>query len=868
MDDNLEKTREKITRLVKEKKNWLVYIILAAIVWFGAKIRVSNMHLLKDATTGEYIPLALDPHIFLRYAQYIIDYGKLIVHDAMRYVPLGLATERANPILPYTIAYFYKIIKIFVPSITLAQIDIIYPVIFFIPILIFFFLLVRRLFDNKVALLSTAFLAVIPTFLYRTMAGFSDKEAFGLFFMFLALYLYVVAGQSKKLKIAVLFGILSGISTGLMNLAWAGGQFLFLIIALFSLIEIFLDKFTKKDFYVFTSWLFFTTIILFKFKADFNLHNLLTSTTTSISFLVLLTGAILILLIKNIKVLKEKIQNKIPLGIASLCISLLIIIIVSLFISPSFLPNELINIKERLIHPFGLGRLTLTVAESHQPYFTNWKQSFGWFFYLFFIGSIALFYQLVKPLKKFKWYLLIIYTAFLSAFIFSRYSVQSKIFNGTTPIANFFYLGSLIIFLGIIGLLYLYSFYKNKEIFGEIKTFDKKYIFVFVWFLLMIIAARGAMRLFIVLTPIAAILASYLLISAVDFSLKLKNKIYKIISLTIILLLVFCPIASFSGILVKFARESSNSARYSGPSYNQQWQQAMKWTRENTAEDAVFAHWWDYGYWVQTGGKRATVLDGGNFIDHWNYLMGRHVLTAQNETEALEFLKVHNATHLLIISDEIGKYGAYSSIGSDEDFDRYSWINTFTLDSARVQETRNGTMYLYRGGYALDEDFVYGNKLFPRMSAGIVAFFVPIQEIENNMIIKQPIAILSYQGQQTEVPLECVYLDREYNFEKPGLKGCLKLIPTIDQDNRFNKGVNFLAGALYISERAKRTLWVQLFLLDKKFEYFKEVYNDESSIPLAIYQGRLIGPLKIWEVSYPKNIALRPEYLRKSPQKK
>jgi len=82
-----------------------------------------------------------------------------------------------------------------------------------------------------------------------------------------------------------------------------------------------------------------------------------------------------------------------------------------------------------------------------------------------------------------------------------------------------------------------------------------------------------------------------------------------------------------------------------------------------------FGHWWDYGYWVQSIGKRATVLDGGNAITYWNYLMGRYVLTGNNQDDALEFLYNHNTTHLLIDSSDIGKYGAFSSIGSDESYD-------------------------------------------------------------------------------------------------------------------------------------------------------------------------------------------------------
>ena len=31
-------------------------------------------------------------------------------------------------------------------------------------------------------------------------------------------------------------------------------------------------------------------------------------------------------------------------------------------------------------------------------------------------------------------------------------------------------------------------------------------------------------------------------------------------------------------------------------------------------------------------------------------------------------------------------------------------------------------------------------------------------------------------------------------------------------------------------------------------------------MPLVVYQGRLIGPLDIWEISYPKNLTIPPEY--------
>ena len=39
------------------------------------------------------------------------------------------------------------------------------------------------------------------------------------------------------------------------------------------------------------------------------------------------------------------------------------------------------------------------------------------------------------------------------------------------------------------------------------------------------------------------------------------------------------------------------------------WLDAYQWVRENTPPDAVVASWWDYGYWTQTLGERASIAD-------------------------------------------------------------------------------------------------------------------------------------------------------------------------------------------------------------------------------------------------------------------
>jgi len=479
---------------------------------------------------------------------------------------------------------------------------------------------------------------------------------------------------------------------------------------------------------------------------------------------------------------------------------------------------------------------------------------------LLLIGSIILFYELVKEINKHIWKLVIIYTLFIIGFIFSRYSPES-IFNGTSSISIFVYFGSIIGFILILSGFYLYIYYKDKELFEKFSDFNDTIIFLLIWFFLMIIAARSAIRLLSVISPVTTIFTSYFVFWLYNKSKSLKN-IYRITTYAILFVILLMPFAistNFAfgildiGILPRFIKSTIDVSKNMGPSYTQQWQHAMRWVRENTPKDAVIAHWWDYGYWVQYGGQRATLSDGGNAVAAINHFIGRHVLTAQSEEEALEFLKSRGADYLLMIDDEIGKYPAFSSIGADVNYDRYSWISTFVLDPNK-QEGRNITYYIYRGGTTLDDNFEYQGRLFPGSVAGIGAFLLPIEN-EQTLEFGQPIAILIYNNQQFNIPLKCLYFNNQlFEYDEEGLDGCLRIIPNFVNNNQ----ANVIGSALYLSPDVKKSLFSQLYLFNKKTPNFELVYQDDS--PLALYSGNIIGPIKIWKINIPDHIKINQIY--------
>ncbi|MBU2496435.1 MAG: hypothetical protein KJ767_00045 [Nanoarchaeota archaeon] len=834
----------------------LYYFLLLIIIWIGTWIRTRNIPLIQ----ANSLPADPDSALFLRYMQTIIDHGYLPLIDNLRYIPLGFNTLAESRFLPYFLAYMYKIIHIFNPAISVLRVDMLYPVILFPFIIIVFFLFVKKIFDWKTALVSSALLAVIPAFLQRTMIGLSDKEPLGMLLLFLCFYFLVSALKEEKIKFTVIYGLFAGLFAGLLGLVWGAISFVFMIVGLTFLTFLFLGNFKKKDFASYLAFLIAMTPVLF-ISARFSIIGLLTDPSSAIIYFPLLPFLIYFLMQSK---LKEKLILKLPHNVTSILVSGIIAIIGFIFLKGfSSTLSLLSDIKLQLLHPFGIIRLTLTVAENQQPFISSWIDNFGYLFWLMIFGVVLVTYLIFSVFNnKYKYWFTGISAIFIFSLIFSRYKPDS-IFNGTNTISQFTYFGGMILFVGVLIYVYLNTFKKDKKTFEKFSEIDKTLLFLFICFVWFAIGARGAIRLIFLFSPIVVIFASFLIIKIVDYGLKFKDNVFKII---IIILISFVAISIF---YTSFQSSASyTSAMY--PNLNPQWTNAMNWVKDNTPEDSVFSHWWDYGYWVQTAGERATVLDGGNALPYWDHLMGRYVLTSPHDEEALEMLYTHNSTHLLIDPSDIGKYPAYSLIGSDENYDRYSWINVFGLNEQATQETRNGTIFLFQGGTPLDEDFMWNNELFIGQRAGIGGFIVETIQEQDNIILKKPTAIFVKDNKRVDIPLNCIFFNnRKIEYEGEGLDGCLYIMPKLTTDGRINN----LGTAYYLSPRTKNSLMARLYLFGEDNPNFKLVHVEEDfvvtsireqsglNIPSIIDFNGIRAPIKIWEINYPYDIKSDSFYL-------
>ncbi len=890
--------KEKVLNFLKRKWVWVAGVLIIALI-LGIYIRSIPMHVrpetglpgLWDITTNTWtLGPDLDPWLFTRYAETIAETGSLPKIDWMRFVPMSFDTTGETRLLPYMIAYTYKFSLGFLDNVKHAAV--IFPVIMFGLTIIAFFLFVREIFVRKnkesetraniIALISTFFMITIPIFLSRTIAGIPEKESAGFFFMFLSFYLFLKAWKSENARNSYILAGLAGISTAMMGLVWGGVLYVFVTIAIASLIAFILNKVHRREFIIYSLWIVPSFIFMFLLSARFSFLIVINSLDAGLAFLVFFIMLIDLILwntrIKNIKFFRE---SKIPKNIISLIIAVIFIILLgSVLFGPGFIFEKISAVNKVLFKPI-VGRWNTTVAENRQPYFNEWAGNFGPFlknipvlFWLFFIGSVVLFKKMLKSInKKEAWILTGLYVLFFIGLVFSRYAPHPHLLDGENFISKFIYYGSALLLVGF----FINYYIKDKEFFKKVRF---EYLFLFALFALCLITARSAVRLIMVLGPIAPIFVSFLIVESVDRFRKIKTDTWKIILGVLIILILGLSLFIF----LDNYKTIKGGARGMIPSaYNQQWQMAMSWVRNNTAEDAVFAHWWDYGYWVQSIGNRATVLDGANIFSYWNYLMGRHVLTGDNQKDSLEFLYNHNASYLLVDSSDIGKYGAFSSIGSDENYDRYSWIPTSLLDNSQVQESSEGKIRVYQFGSAIDEDIVYesnGSRVFlPGGAAAIGGVILESIESNESVSLKQPSAVFFNlnNNQQITIPLRYIYFNGHFQDFGSGLEGTAYIAPRVFADGR----VDNFGGLVYISPRVTRGFFGQKYLLDdpfNKFPNFKTAYIESNFVVKALrsngvdigefvfFQG-LEGPIKIWKIEYSGEEQIREAYIDTDPSK-
>ncbi len=884
-----------------KKVQWAITIILfLAILVSSIDLRLSNLPILKDSTSGEYISNDLDSLYFYRIAETkMANNGTLPAVDILR--SPGYNVTWLKEILPDVMIGLYKIEKIFSPSMTFDYSAAISGPIIYGFLLIAFFILTLLLTRSKTAsVVSSALLAFAPAFLFRSTAGFYDHDHLGVLAVILLLIIFTLALKrfEKSWKETAIWGILLGLFTALVLASW-GGAMTFVLVALplaFFFYYLLTCKKPEKFLVLYALWIvssvIFPKLMLAKGFVPITMVDRFFDSQGIAALFVFGFALIDFLFIKfkkNLKFVKEQYEKAYSFGLT------IILGLIGLILIGKSPLNMAKSAWSSLIYPFGTGRLGTTVAENAQPYLKELIAQNGQVvFWLFLFGMIVLAIEFSKNLKFLKERIFMsasVLFIFL-AILYSRYS-SSSLLNGENFFSQALYLLGALTFLGY----FVYVFSRERF------KIDIETIILFAITLTVVINARAAVRSFFLITPFICLLGGYFILGILrryKEAKKDKRLIWMIFSALSILLTVISLFVNFSPIQKDSAGNyaitknpgsyqiTSYQAKNVGPSANSQWQEAMAWARNETAKDAIFVHWWDYGYFTQTLGERPAVTDGGHSAEFGGDVnIGRYLLTTPNPETAYSFMKSWNVSYLLIDPTELGKYGAFSKIGSNDSWDRVSTgVSSGESDSKNNKETASGTTRIYNINSCVDEDLNYGNVFLPGINVNarsvmecksyLAGVIIEMQITNQSVTFKQPMGAFFYNNKRYDIPIKNLYAGGKMVSFSEGIDSVAYVIPKVLQSSDGRYGVDSTGAIMYLSPRVKDSLVGRLYVLDdyyKEYSGLKVAYAAED--PAVAYFNQLFGvnlgefvyfqglraPLKIWSVDYPAGTETHEEFL-------
>jgi hypothetical protein len=475
---------------------------------------------------------------------------------------------------------------------------------------------------------------------------------------------------------------------------------------------------------------------------------------------------------------------------------------------------------ETTAYPFRESHLMKSIGELVDPDLNYWRNRYG---SVFLLGSLGM---IIACLQLWKWKGVPLALT-LSLFIittFFREQIDAGIGDNACNTLFFISFGLTVLCLGITCL-------KKKRLKNEFVT-----LAILAWFLLWVGLSRGGKRHdFFTGVPLAYGTALLLWNVPALITEKLKSKkilhpeinsklITSCLAIIVFIVILFLP--TFAGYTNKMTYNTT-IRRKPIPTQDSM-KQGLEWMKTTLPQASVVAASWPYGNQLNVLGGVKTITDSDHYIHHWIHFYFRHVFCAQSEREALEFLKTHGTTHLMLTKQElIFNTAGYSTIGSNEDADRkfelvYLAILPKKADAPQRLANLRKTPFAYLE--AIDPNAEsYPNFLTARM--------------RNSDIARLPYV---------------VFKDKSRHFyEMSGVEkrhgGVILYYETHQSDEH-----QHLNKAYYVSTTGWNSLAVRLYFLGALPDIFVPVYPSDRDATADV---------KIWKIHYPPDIQTDPKYL-------
>jgi len=855
----------------------LVLSIVAAVF-----VRVKEVNQLQDKYLSGY-----DSYFYYRQAKTIVAEGRLPDRDYMQNYPDGLNLRGRANLNCYAIAYLYKVIRLFAPDISIERVAIYYPVILFTLSLLVFFGLTNLFFGKSISLIAVTILATIPAAVVRTHAGWADRDALSLLTWLACIYFYVAAYQALSQEKRYLpLALLSGISMGALGLTWPGVGLLSIIIVVFNTVKLLTQSYDRKKFYLYLCWYIPSVLMLLLFTQRYSSNPHLAYTLAKMALPTIFAivvpttfaiGAGLGFLIRQVK------TQRVRRAFSGLLVTSLVIL---LFVLVP--PQQIIN---TFLHPAATEPFTASVGEFQEPQLSHWFARYRLFFIFPLLGLLLVTYTVTETYRMHAKAVTGMLTITLAAMILSMHpSMQHRFME-------IVYLGSVILFLGTIGVFYLRALFNRRD---HSCPYTDLLLLLLIWALFTLLYNRGAVRFALFLVPPAVILGAYaimvILKRAAGYDERRISNLAMLICFMVITWQLRAPCLAFLMnigmdrvvsslvcvnlmalgvifIILRGNQEFSTQKKRSVvakstcltlsiaiciitggvPRLFPNWIslnamgdiptpdeiKALNWLKTNTPATSVAAAWWVHGSRIEALAERATIVDQQH-NPPWIRSMAREVFCTESPEEALKFLKSHQATHLLIKPIDMFKLEQISTVGSPQDPAPNILTEHFRIDeqTSNSSDSPQAESTQQISPQSSDSLAYTTERYLPCVREDASTKHADVEYKSDGSFHKAAIHI----DDMNISPAYVLFDDKE----QKKLEGAGGLVVTNVDVHHPYRTLEY-RHAVYFDEKASNLLAFQLYFLGSHTDHFEQVYPTQEIEPK---DSSPFDDIKIWKINY------------------
>ena len=254
-----EKIGPKIeTKPFRFKKNWWIAITLISafllVLFLNTYFNLTSGASINPDAQGfsKYYLSGPDPYYNMRLVSKIHETGIYPYYssaDPLLNYPLGSSGGRA-PLLNMMAIGFSRFLAPFMNEIDAIGYSMQFIPALFGALLIFpVYFIGKELFNKKAGLIGALFVAMIPIHLssgHGSSYTLFDHDSFNLLLFFITFLFLIKSIKEKETIKSILFAILGGVSLAALNMTWVEAQFLFVVIAIYAVVQMIFDIFTNK----------------------------------------------------------------------------------------------------------------------------------------------------------------------------------------------------------------------------------------------------------------------------------------------------------------------------------------------------------------------------------------------------------------------------------------------------------------------------------------------------------------------------------------------------------------------------------------------------------------------------------------------